>query len=132
MPTYPNQGPDSRLDLFGILAWAQNLLSFKSAKPPRWLIKFTGRFQYWFTEKREYVVLGIAWPPYFVWQGVAQQGKIVAVEVSPEHPDGLEWEPGKVTMIRFGWRYDVPWQGYIAPTVAVKVRSLPHPMELGY
>ena len=127
----PGEGPDKRF-MGWLVCPLQNLLSYHSANPPRWLLKFTGRFQYWFPETRQYVSFGIAWPPYFVWQGVAKQGDIRQVPVSPEHPDGLKWEPGKVSMVRAGWRYDVPWRGYIAPTVALKIRTVPFPMERGF
>lgn len=109
MATYPNQGEDSRLDLFGILAWLQNTFSFASTKPPRWLIRFTGKFKYWFPEEREYVRFGIAWPHYFVLQVVHRNGEIRSVPVSPpEHPDGLKWFAGKVSIIRGGWLFPVP------------------------
>jgi hypothetical protein len=129
----PGEGPDERF-LGWLVCPIQNLFSFKSAKPPRWLIKFTGRFQYWFPEKRDYVWLGVAWPPYFIWQGVAEHGRIIPVPVAPEYPDGLKWQIGMVSMVRFGWRYDVNWDGggFIFPTIAVKVRSLPFPLEKGY
>lgn len=99
---YPNEGPDSRIDVGGILKWAQNNFSFYSKDEPHWFFKFTGRFQYQ-PGVQEYVVLGAAWPPYAIWQGVAEQGKIVSVPVSAEHPGGLAFVDGKVTMVRGSW-----------------------------
>jgi len=131
---YPNEGPDSRVDFLGILKWMQNKFSKHSKTPPRWLIRFVGQFQYWFTEPKTYVAFGIAWPPYLVWQGVGKDGNIVPTSITSEHPDGLRWVAGETSHIRLGWRYDPNWEGggYIFPTVAMKLGTLPFPMEKGY
>jgi len=130
---YPNEGPDKRLDLFAILKWLQNALSFHSARPPRWLLKETGWFQNWLPEQIEFVEFGIAWPPYLVSQIVRRDGDIRQVPVSLEHPDGLKWFPGSVLLFRVGWRYDPNWDGggYIFPTIALKT-DFGFPMEKGY
>lgn len=50
--------------------------------------------------------LGLAWPPYLVFNS----------------PDGS----GCWRMFRVGFRYDRNWRGYIFPTIAAK--RMPHPL----
>jgi len=91
-----NQGRDHRI-AGTVVCWAQRHLSWKSDREPRFVL--IGR--------AESTSLGLAWPPYFVYN-------------SP-HGSG-HWH-----MFRIGVRYDRNWRGYIFPTVAWK--CLPQPLR---
>ena len=104
-----NEGEDSRL-LGRIVCPLQRLLSWKSLKPPRWLVCFR-RSAYGI----EYVSFGIAWPPYMIAQ------KYRGWFDGP-FPIGF--------LLRIGFRYDVNWPGFIFPTAALKLKA--KIMERGY
>ncbi|MDZ4346702.1 MAG: hypothetical protein U1E51_30180 [Candidatus Binatia bacterium] len=131
-----NEGPDKRFDPFGIVSWLQRKLSVvANGVEPTWEPGVERKqFTYW-DGVREYVANGTYKKPkyYHISQTVHRDGKIVNVPVSPEHPDGLKWEPGIVSMFRFGWRLD---PNATPPTyifgAAWKRKSETHPMEKGF
>lgn len=89
-----NQGEDRRK--FGTaVCWLQRQLSWKSERQPH--IMFIGNSQH-----RH---LGLAWPPYLVYN-------------APRITGG--W-----FMFRVGFRYDRVWRGYIFPTLAIKYITAP-------
>src|SRR3990167_4246969 len=100
-----NEGFDTR-KLGWLICPLQRLLSWKSDKPPSWIVKrLCGKLFI-----IQHVSFGIAWPLYIVWQP------------KQNNQFGLR---------RFGWRYDVNWKGYIFPTGAWK-NGLEKPMVKGY
>ena len=113
--TCTNEGKDRRYVRW-LLCPLQNLLSFKSEREPRWLVKKLRHDSIpdWpepGVEAGSYVSLGIAWPPYAVYQ---------------------RWRgAGRSILIRLGWRYDMNWRGYIFPAAKVSLR-MRLPMGRGY
>jgi hypothetical protein len=89
-----NQGSDRR-EFAPVICWLQRRLSWKSEHEPDFLL----------VGKRYGTNLGLAWPPYMVFNS----------------PDGK----GRWRMFRIGFRYDRTWRGYIFPTVAAKYVSSP-------
>ena len=89
-----NQGKDVRVG-GPVVCWAQRHLSWKSPHKPHFY-----RFG-----KSSQTSLGVAWPPYVVFNSPKQHG---------------HWR-----MFRVGFRYDRNWHGYIFPTAAWKVVSTP-------
>lgn len=89
-----NQGKDRRIAA-PVVCWAQRLLSWKSDHEPRFVL----------IGSPEGTSLGLAWPPYFVYNSPAGDG---------------QWY-----MFRIGFRYDRNWHGYIFPTIAWKLISKP-------
>jgi hypothetical protein len=89
-----DQGRDSRVGAT-FVCWAQRHLSWKSDHEPRFVL----------IGNRERTNLGLAWPPYLVYNS----------------PDGI----GRWRMFRIGFRYDRTWRGYIFPTAAWKRVSKP-------
>src|SRR6266704_3352341 len=87
----PNEGPDRRA-LGKIGCKLQRVLSFHSTHLPKWLLAKHG--------DDGGVRIGFAFPPYFISQ--------------TQNDDGT-WNS-----VRFGWRYDVNWMGYLFPTAAIK------------
>lgn len=91
-----NQGRDRRVAATLICA-AQRRLSWKSDREPRfWLLGNPARTS-----------LGLAWPPYLVYNSPAGNAR---------------WR-----MFRVGFRYDRTWRGYIFPTIAWKL--ITHPLR---
>lgn len=90
-----NQGQDRR-KLGKQVCWLQRQLSWKSEREPH--MAFVG------SRQRRHV--GLAWPPYAVYN-------------SPE-------ADGRWFMVRVGFRYDRVWRGYIFPTLAIK--RIPTPL----
>ncbi len=89
-----NQGEDRR-KLGKQVCWLQRQLSWKSEREPA--MAFIGNRQ-----RRH---LGVAWPPYVVYN-------------APE-------PTGRWFMARVGFRYDRVWRGYIFPTLAIKRIAAP-------
>jgi alkanesulfonate monooxygenase SsuD/methylene tetrahydromethanopterin reductase-like flavin-dependent oxidoreductase (luciferase family) len=91
-----NQGEDRRLAAT-VICGAQQRLSWKSEHEPHFVL--IGR--------PERTSIGLAWPPYFVYNSPAGGG---------------QWR-----MFRIGFRYDRGWRGYIFPTIAWKL--IPKPLR---
>jgi hypothetical protein len=91
-----NQGSDRR-EFAPVICWLQQRLSWKSEHKPHFAL----------IGKPDGTSLGLAWPPYLVFNS----------------PDGN----GNWRMFRVGFRYDRTWRGYIFPTVAAK--RLAHPLR---
>lgn len=89
-----NQGEDRR-KLGKQVCWLQRQLSWKSESEPA--MAFIG--------SRQRRHLGVAWPPYLVYN-------------APE-------PTGRWFMVRVGFRYDRVWRGYIFPTLAIKRITAP-------
>jgi hypothetical protein len=89
-----NQGTDRRK--FGIpTCWLQRQLSWKSDNQPHMIL----------VGSRQGRHVGVAWPPYLVYNAPALTGR---------------W-----FMFRVGFRYDRVWRGYIFPTLAIKTIDAP-------
>lgn len=89
-----NQGNDRR-EFAAMTCWLQRHLSWKSEREPYFAL----------LGKPNKTNLGLAWPPYLVFNS----------------PDG----GGHWRMFRVGFRYDRNWRGYIFPTLAAKRVSRP-------
>lgn len=89
-----NQGSDRRI-AGTFICWAQRKFSWKSEHEPHFLLIGNPRR----------TSLGLAWPPYVVFNSPAEKGG---------------WN-----MFRIGFRYDRGWHGYIFPTVAIKKVARP-------
>ena len=89
-----NQGKDCR-KLATIVCWLQRNLSWNSEKEPHFLT----------IGKPDRVNIGLAWPPYLVFNAPGTKGRWI--------------------MLRVGFRYDCNWHGYIFPTAACKYVSKP-------
>jgi hypothetical protein len=77
------------------VCWAQRHLSWRSDEEP-YFVSFGDS---------GHMNVGLAWPPYLVVNWPAESG---------------QWG-----MFRIGIRYDRNWRGYIFPTLALKVVSVP-------
>jgi len=91
-----NQGGDRRIAAT-VICWAQRQLSWKSDDEPHFVL----------LGSPERTNIGLAWPPYVVYNAPTGQG---------------QWR-----MFRVGFRYDRAWRGYIFPTIAWKL--LPKPLR---
>ena len=89
-----NQGNDPRVGA-PVVCWAQRELSWKSDHRPYFLL----------IGSRLNTSLGLAWPPYLVFNRQTGAGR---------------WR-----MFRIGFRYDRNWHGYIFPTAAWKLVNSP-------
>lgn len=89
-----NQGKDQRFAGLAV-CFAQRHLSWKSQHKPHFFL----------IGKHSHTSLGVAWPPYVVYNSPKSKG---------------HWR-----MFRVGFRYDRNWHGYIFPTAAWKVVSTP-------
>jgi hypothetical protein len=89
-----NQGADRR-EFAPVVCWMQRHMSWKSEHEPHFAL----------IGKADGTNLGLAWPPYTVFN----------------LPDGN----GHWRMFRVGFRYDRTWRGYIFPTIAAKRISQP-------
>jgi hypothetical protein len=89
-----NQGKDNRVAGLAV-CWAQRHLSWKSQHRPHFFL----------LGKSTHTSLGLAWPPYIVYNSPSGKGR---------------WR-----MFRIGFRYDRNWHGYIFPTAAWKVIANP-------
>ncbi len=84
-----NQGNDRR-EFAPVVCWLQRHLSWRSEQKPHFAS----------LGKLEGTHVGLAWPPYLVFN-------------SPDHN-------GHWRIFRVGFRYDRTWHGYIFPTMAAK------------
>ena len=89
-----NQGQDHRMAA-SVICGAQQRLSWKSDHEPHFVLM----------GNPERTSVGLAWPPYLVYNSPAGDGR---------------WR-----MFRIGFRYDRGWRGYIFPTIAWKLIAKP-------